>query len=76
LVQHVVRCAYCGGSFDLLSAGWCEHQGGHAAHASKVCPWCQMCACLHPLYDDPNSWAEAPLAFQKHGFRKLFLLYI
>lgn len=76
LGQHVVRCAYCRGSFDLLMAEWCEHVGVQKSQASKVCPWCQTCVCHHPLYDNPDSWAVAPPAFQKHGFRKLFLLYI
>jgi len=75
-VQHIVRCDYCGGSFDLLMAEWCEHGDGRVWQSSKLCPWCRMCVCSHPLYHDPSSWAVAPPVLRKHGFRKLFLLYI
>jgi len=72
-LQHVVRCVYCQSRFDLFRAAWCNHGGDHP---SKSCPYCLRCVCLHPLYDDPQNWREAPRVFQDYGFRRLSILYV
>jgi hypothetical protein len=74
LRAHLVRCVFCFHPFDLFSARWCGHPD--EPHCSKVCPGCGQCLCRHPSYKDPYFWKEAPLAFQKNGFRRLFLLYM
>jgi hypothetical protein len=70
---HAIRCPRCGTEFDLFAAAWCEHIG---IEPSKICPWCRLCVCDHPAYDEPHFWKEAPAGFQKRGFRNLFLLYL
>lgn len=70
--RHLVRCIYCRAEFDLFGATWCSHRNHHP---SKICPRCLMCLCQHPLYQDPRQWLDAPPAFQRQGFRQLFILY-
>jgi len=70
---HIVRCPYCAAEFDLFAARWCAHQGGDA---SKVCPHCTRCLCEHPAYEEPHFWKEAPEAFRRRGFQRLFLFYL
>jgi hypothetical protein len=71
--MHLVDCRYCGGQFDLFTASWCEHR---SPEASKICPHCTWCLCGHPAYAESNFWKEAPVGFQKQGFRRLFLFYL
>jgi predicted amidophosphoribosyltransferase len=71
--QHPVCCPYCARQFDLFAAPWCPHLEGDA---SKVCPSCQRCLCEHPAYAEPHFWKDAPEAFQRRGFRRLFLFYL
>ncbi len=73
LDRHMVRCTYCGSDFSLFDAVWCAHRDHHP---SKICPRCLMCLCSHPFYKDPRHWGDAPPAFQRHGFRQLFLFYV
>lgn len=70
---HLVRCPYCGNQFELFSATWCAHRSDKP---SKLCPHCRRCMCEHPAYAEPRFWKEAPLGFQKQGFRQLFLYYV
>lgn len=70
---HLVCCPYCARQFDLFAAAWCTHQ---EAEASKVCPQCRRCMCEHPAYAEPHFWKDAPPAFQRHGFQRLFLYYL
>lgn len=70
---HLIRCPYCGSSFDLFGATWCEHVD---AEPSKLCPECGRCVCSHPGYEEPLFWKDAPRGFQAQGFRRLFLLYL
>ena len=72
-VSHFVPCPYCGGHFDQFAAAWCEHP---VAEASKICPSCAHCLCQHPAYTEPHFWKDAPLAFQRQGFQRLFLFYL
>jgi hypothetical protein len=72
--EHLIRCVYCHGAFDLFAARWCAHDGG--PHPSKICLACERCLCLHPSYKDDFFWKDAPPAFRRNGFRKLFLIYI
>ena len=72
--SHIVRCAYCTTPFDLFTAVWCTHADG--PQPSKVCPSCTLCLCDHNCYGDDRFWKQAPPGFQRHGFRRLFLLYI
>src|SRR5262245_5637327 len=69
----IVVCAYCLAEFDLFEASWCTHT---TFYSSKVCPYCKACLCKHPLYREPSFWKDAPIGFQKEGFRKLFLFYL
>jgi len=71
-VRHEVRCPLCRFGFDLFAARWCEHSG----ESSKVCPSCRSCVCLLPEYREPKLWKQAPLAFRKRGFRRLFVHYL
>lgn len=71
--EHTVRCPICLGEYDLFSAPWCEHWEDEP---SKVCLRCGSCLCGHPGYSEPLFWKDAPVAFQKQGFRRLFLLYL
>lgn len=73
LVSHEVLCPRCGEQFDLFSAVWC---GATVNEPSKVCPQCGQCACDLPAYSEPHFWKDAPMAFQKRGFRRLFLYYL
>lgn len=70
--HHDVSCPYCRQRFDLFAAAWCRHGG----EPSKVCARCGRCLCEHPLYGEGRFWNEAPRGFQRHGFRRLFLLYV
>ncbi len=72
-VAHPICCPYCDGGFDLFAASWCAHR---KAQASKICPQCARCLCEHPAYTEPHFWKDAPMAFQKQGFRRLFLFYL
>jgi len=69
---HAIGCIYCRSVFDLFLAPWCEHS---LPHPSKVCPKCERCLCAHPMYGQLDLWKEAPAAFRRHGFLKLFVLY-
>lgn len=71
--EHRVSCQYCGARFDLFAASWCEHRTNQA---SKICPSCARCLCAHPAYAEPHFWKPASTAFQKQGFRRLFLYYL
>ena len=70
---HRVCCPYCQGTFNLFAARWCAHLEGEP---SKVCPSCARCLCEHPAYGEHHFWKEAPLAFQRRGFNRLFLFYL
>ena len=70
---HLVCCPYCARQFDLFAASWCTHQ---EADASKMCPHCRRCMCEHPAYAEEHFWKDAPVVFQQHGFRRLFLFYL
>ncbi len=70
---HNVACPYCGKGFDVFAAVWCNHP---LAERSKICPHCDRCLCQHPAYQEPLFWKEAPLAFQRQGFQRLFLFYL
>ena len=74
LQDHSVGCIYCQGVFDLFGATWCNHTG--SPHLSKMCPHCAHCLCDHPMYGNTDMWKDAPAAFQRQGFRKLFVLYL
>jgi hypothetical protein len=67
-----VGCPYCAKAFDLFAAAWCTNPN----ERSKVCPHCGRCVCGHPAYQEPLFWKDAPLAFRRHGFLRLFLLYL
>ena len=70
---HPVHCPICHEPFDLFASAWC----GHATpEATKLCPSCGKCVCEEPGYSNPTFWTDAPGAFQKIGFSRLFLLYI
>jgi len=69
--RHVVGCPYCAAQFDLFAARWCRD-----VRRSKLCPTCARCLCSHPGYDEPRLWAEAPTGFHRHGFARLFVLYL
>lgn len=72
-MRHVVRCPLCLVLFDLFEAAWCDHS---ALEPSKLCPACRRCLCEHPEYSQPELWKEAPLAFRRNGFRRLFVRYL
>jgi hypothetical protein len=72
-LSHEVRCPHCRELFDLFSAVWC---GASDNEPSKMCPHCDRCACELPAYGEPHFWKDAPTAFQKRGFRRLFLYYL
>jgi hypothetical protein len=69
---HGVQCPSCLREFELLSAPWCAH----TEEPSKICPYCERCACGHAGYRDPHLWVEAPVRFQQRGFRRLFARYL
>ena len=69
---HAVRCPSCLREFELLSAPWCAH----TEEPSKICPYCERCACGHVDYRDARLWVEAPVRFQQRGFRRLFARYL
>ena len=69
---HTVICPWCTQQFDLFAAPWCKH----IKEPSKRCPHCERCMCEHSAYREPHFWKRAPLAFQRHGFERLFLLYL
>jgi predicted amidophosphoribosyltransferase len=69
---HVVVCPYCAREFELFGAAWCRDEG----EPSKVCAHCGRCLCRHPPYQEPHFWKDAPLAFQRQGFQRLFLFYL
>jgi len=71
--HHYVPCPLCHAEFDLFAAVWCAH---YAAEPSKICPRCRRCMCDHPAYEEPNFWKDAPPAFQRRGFQRLFLYYL
>lgn len=71
LSAHPVRCPACTRSFELFSSEWCSH-----AEPSKRCPHCERCACGLPGYEDPRLFAAAPPAFERRGFRRLFVAYL
>jgi hypothetical protein len=70
---HRVVCVYCSESFDLFAASWCTHA---VVQRSKICPRCARCLCWHPGYDEARCWHVASPSFQKHGFKRLFILYL
>ena len=70
---HMVQCPHCREEFDLFGAVWCGESNGEP---SKICPECNRCACELPAYAEPHFWKDAPMAFQKQGFRRLFLYYL
>ncbi len=70
--SHLILCPFCTKWFDLFAAGWCRHH----EEPSKICPHCERCACEHPAYQEPHYWKEAPLAFKREGFERLFLFYL
>jgi predicted amidophosphoribosyltransferase len=72
-MSHEVRCPFCSARFDLFEARWCEHAG---QESSKVCPECGKCLCRLPDYKEPRLWKQAPLAFRKRGFRRIFVRYL
>ena len=72
-MNHVIRCPLCSFGFDLFAAAWCDHVEGES---SKVCPHCGRCLCQLPDYREPKLWKQAPLAFRKQGFRRLFVRYL
>jgi hypothetical protein len=74
VVRHDVKCPYCSEKFELFSAKWCSHWPVGAQ--SKQCPRCMRCLCRHPSYKNPRMWMDAPGAFRKRGFPRLFLLYL
>ena len=71
--RHVVSCPYCITPFDLFAAQWCPHEG---EQRSKLCPRCARCVCDLPAYRDERSWVDAPAAFRRRGFGRLFIGYI
>ena len=70
---HIVSCPYCVNRFDLFAAAWCADD---VQEPSKLCPACGRCLCRHPQYGEPHFWKDAPSIFRRHGFRRLFLLYL
>jgi hypothetical protein len=70
---HDVRCPVCAVRFDLFEASWCDHAG---RESSKICPHCRNCACRLAEYREPRLWKQAPPAFRKRGFRRLFVAYL
>lgn len=71
---HPVCCPYCRRTFDLFAAQWCTHLAG--GQPSKRCPQCDRCLCEHPAYEEPHFWTEAPPAFRRRGFDRLFAFYL
>jgi len=70
-MRHTVRCPTCSAEFDLFESAWCSHR-----NPSKRCPGCGECVCADPGYGEPRLWKEAPLAFRKRGFQRLFVRYL
>ena len=70
-MRHDVRCPTCAREFDLFESTWCGHRT-----PSKRCPHCGECVCGDPDYHEPKLWKEAPLAFRKRGFQRLFVRYL
>ncbi len=73
VMRHNVVCPYCRNPFDVFTADWCTDP---LDEPSKICPHCGRCLCQHPAYQEPHFWKEAPLAFQRQGFQRLFLFYL
>lgn len=73
--SHFVHCYHCGKEFNLIAAEWCGCDLPDS-HPSKVCPHCERCICLYPGYFNDSLWSEAPLFLKRHGFTKLFYLYL
>lgn len=71
LARHEVQCPTCRGGFELFGADWCGH-----ADPSKTCPHCAACACARPEYRNARLFASAPPAFERRGFRRLFVSYL
>ena len=71
--EHLVACRFCGRRFELFAAPWCRHGQERSA---KECPFCRQCSCGDPRFSDPRLWVTAPLAFRRHGFRRLFIDYL
>lgn len=74
VTRHDVKCQYCSETFDLFGAVWCSHWP--VSTQSKQCPSCARCLCDHPSYRESRMWMDAPLAFRKRGFPRLFVLYL
>jgi CheY-like chemotaxis protein len=72
---HVVKCWYCGGEFDILSAAWCGC-GVRADRPSKACPYCLRCICSHPDYNNEALWGRVSKSMEGYGFDRLFYLYL
>ncbi len=73
--MHPVKCWHCSKNFDLLKADWCAC-GISSQRPSKVCPHCLQCICLHPDYENDDLWGDVPNFLKKHGFGRLFYLYL
>jgi hypothetical protein len=71
-LKHVIECRTCRRDFDLFAAMWCRH----ASRPSKVCPECGSCFCGLPAYAHPSMWKQAPPAFRKQGFDRIFVEYL
>jgi len=69
---HRITCQYCSQRFELFEAVWCPHLDA----PSKTCPHCGHRLCGHPAYREPRYWKDAPLAFRRRGFQRLFLFYV
>ena len=74
-LSHFVQCSHCGKEFDLILARWCACRLPDS-HPSKICPQCGQCICLYPGYLNDSLWGEAPRFLKRHGFTKLFYLYL
>ena len=72
---NVVKCWYCEGEFDILSAKW-RGCGVRVERPSKACPYCLRCICSHPDYDNEALWGRASRSLKDFGFDRLFYLYL
>jgi hypothetical protein len=72
---HLVECWHCKKRFNLPAAAWCGC-GVNIERPSKVCPHCLQCICLHPDYDNPLLWGDAPKFLKHQGFARFFYLYL
>lgn len=68
----MVHCPGCRSAFDLFAAAWCDHREPR----SKICPRCGACFCALPSYGEPALWKDAPGAFRREGFEKIFVGYL